>query len=202
MPMLRYRVQTLMIVVAIVALDCALVPLVERLAGGLMLGIAMELGWIRLLHARGRTRRFWIGFEAAGAAVLAVYAVGWYTCSRMLGAWVVTVVTFGNQCASCLPDEVYLWLLRHVIIDPNAALRVIDLVVLLEVAIGFPMLLFVTLTGAGAASRWRPVAAAAPEIANATRATDAEAQPPETGFSKAAAAPPTSYSGMTPLWSS
>src|SRR5690348_7467799 len=74
MPTPRVHLRTLMLVVAVVALDCALVPLAERLAGALVLGVMIQLGLFRLVHVPGWARRFWGGFTAAGVVMLVLFA--------------------------------------------------------------------------------------------------------------------------------
>jgi hypothetical protein len=61
--------------IAILAVNAALVRdfvVQEMYCGGILLFIALQVGLWYLLHSRGRRRRFWLGFEASGMAVVLV----------------------------------------------------------------------------------------------------------------------------------
>lgn len=66
----RFTIGRLMIAVAVVAVDCVLVPYVFD--GVLVLVLALHLALFRLGRDRPR-RRFWAGFLAGGLALIAVY---------------------------------------------------------------------------------------------------------------------------------
>lgn len=151
MPMPRYRLRTLLIVVAVVALDCAVVPVAESLAGGLLVGLALQVGLFRLVSSRGRARRFWGGFEATGLVMLILYMVGQLVRWPVMVRWPRAVLHGLNGAASHLPPAALQWYLEHLFINPNTPLRVIDVIVVFEGSYGVPMLAIAAACGLVAA---------------------------------------------------
>jgi hypothetical protein len=73
----RMTIARLMCAIMIIALNAGLIRaffVQEMFYGVILMFFAMQVGLFRLLRSRGRARRFWVGFELAGIAmVLALF---------------------------------------------------------------------------------------------------------------------------------
>jgi hypothetical protein len=73
----RFTIAQAMIWTAVIAINTGLVRafvVQEMFYGGILIFFALQVGLWRLLRNRGRARRFWLGFEVAGAtAVVALF---------------------------------------------------------------------------------------------------------------------------------
>jgi len=144
----RFSLLTLMILVVVAAIDCAFLPVAERLAGGLLIGLALQIGPLWIVRASGRARRFWVGFEATGLTLVVAYVAALHSASnRAIVQWPFSLFAGLMRACSHLPEDLQLWLLRHVLLDPNQALRVIDVIAVFEISYGLPMVLLAVAGG-------------------------------------------------------
>jgi hypothetical protein len=131
-----------MVLVAFVALDCSMALIPGYLAGGYVLAIALQLGLAPLLRSRGRWRRFWVGFEASGVIALAAFLVCRQVFSQAIARWPGFLYESYRAALAQLPGGVVDWLLTHVyVFDPRQSLSTLQVVVVLELTFGLPMLL-------------------------------------------------------------
>jgi hypothetical protein len=138
----------MMAVVVLAAVDCSLIRFWDAFAGGLLMGLALQVGLLGLPLSRGRGRRFWVGFEATGLAALLIYV----PCHRVFFTQVIVPWTyhlFGaiNRAMTHLSYGALVWYRRHLFINPGGALRTIDVIALQEVSFGLPMLLLASVGG-------------------------------------------------------
>jgi hypothetical protein len=69
----RMTIARLMCAIMIIALNAGLIRaffVQEMFYGVILMFFAMQVGLFRLLRSRGRARRFWVGFELAGIAMV------------------------------------------------------------------------------------------------------------------------------------
>jgi hypothetical protein len=134
----------MLIAVAITGFDCFILRDVDG-CGILLIGLALNFGYICMRRARDGRRRFWIGFEVTGLAVLLTYLA-------CFEAGVVMSGFFPQMAASFLE-------IARVFLQPDAVISLEDFVyfensnplvaqlVVFEVAFGLPMLLLAACGG-------------------------------------------------------
>ena len=148
----RSTIAGMMVVVALAALDCLGARVADFLAGCWLVGVTMQVGLFAMFRSRGRSRRFWAGFEATGLGLLLAYLAG-SSCQllkQVVNGWAYRV-TRGRlrRCPCCVfrPDA-FQWCLEHgLVIDPRKPLKVNEVVAVFEVAYGLPMLLLAGVGG-------------------------------------------------------
>ncbi len=141
-------VAAMMVLVAFVALDCSMALIPGYLAGGYLLAIALQLGLAALLRSRGRWRRFWVGFEASGVIALAAFLVCRQAFSQAIARWPGFLYESYRASLALLPGGVMDWLLAHLyVFDPRQSLSTLQVVVVLELTFGLPMLLLAAASG-------------------------------------------------------
>jgi hypothetical protein len=149
----RYRltIGSLMLVVAIAAIDCGFLLIPTHLAGGYLIGLSIQIALIPLLRSRGRSR-FWIGFEAAGLMTLVIFMACRHALNLNVARWPAFLYESYRSALSSMSPAVVDWLLGHCdIFDPRGNLSVLQIVIVLEVTYGLPMLLLPVLGGFTAA---------------------------------------------------
>lgn len=144
----KFTTSGMMAVVVLAAVDCYLIRFWDALAGALLMGLALQFGLFLLLRSRARGRRFWVGFEGTGLAALLIYL----PCHRFFFTQIIVPWTFQvsgsiDRAMRYLPYHVFGWYRRHLFINPNNALRIIDLIALQEVSFGLPVLLLASVGG-------------------------------------------------------
>jgi hypothetical protein len=95
---LRVTTAGMMLGVAVVAVDFFLI--VDVFYGVLLIGLALNLGLVRMARSHGRKRRFWAGFEATGLAMLLAFIACFEAFGEVVyapvGAFVYALI--GLQC--------------------------------------------------------------------------------------------------------
>ncbi|WP_406695037.1 hypothetical protein V5E97_28755 [Singulisphaera sp. Ch08] len=138
----RSTIAGMMAVVVFVALDCFALRTPEFYIGFWLIGGVMQVGLFALLRSRGRSRRFWFGFELTGLGALLAYAAWCRADYRAFNLWPYAILERIYSALQDLPPDTYQWCSEHgFLIDPRKPLRVYEVVVAFEVAYGLPMLL-------------------------------------------------------------
>ncbi len=84
----RSTIAGMMAVVVFVALDAASrLRTPEFYIGVWLIGVVMQVGFFAVLRSRGRSRRFWIGFEITGLGSLLAYAAWCRADYRAFNLW-------------------------------------------------------------------------------------------------------------------
>lgn len=101
----RFTMARWMVVTGVFALNAGLVRafmVEEKISGGILIFLVLQVGLWRFLRSRGPARRFWLGFEISGvASVLALFACEVFPALTRLAGWYVD--TAFNLVFSCLP---------------------------------------------------------------------------------------------------
>lgn len=120
----RLHLDEMMVLVAFAALDCTVIPVADHFAAGLAIGVALQVGLLLMLRSRGRRRRFWVGFEVTGSALL----LSFFACKTLSLETVCRWPLF-------LFDNPYNF------IDIHDSLNIWEMVIVFELSYGLPMLL-------------------------------------------------------------
>lgn len=145
----RSTIAEVMALVVFAALECLGVRLAEYLAGYWLVGAALQVGLFAMLRSRGRSRRFWAGFEATGLGLLLAYTACFCVARRMTYGWAYRVTEGIYGAMLGLPADAFRWCIEHgLVIDPQKPLKVYEMVAVFEVACGIPMLLLACVGGA------------------------------------------------------
>jgi hypothetical protein len=114
----------MMTLVAFAAVDCMAMPVADRFGGAWVAGAALQVGLLLLLRSRGREHRFWMGFEVAGLSIVTTFFACMTLFHPLVFRWPV-------------------WLVKNTFntIDFKKPLMVYEVVMILEIAYGVPMLL-------------------------------------------------------------
>lgn len=137
----RFTIGAMMAAVAISALDC-MVILISDLAGVILMGVALHYGLYRSWGSTGPARRFWAGFEAAGAAALLSYLVA----LSVTDGGVHEVPLLAIALLEDFPSAT----VRRVVFRLETTHDLIFMLAVFELTLGLPMLL-VALGGGGLA---------------------------------------------------
>ncbi len=104
----RITIARLMTAIFIIALNAGLIRafvVQEMFYGGILMFFAMQVGLLFLLRGRGRSRRFWSGFEILGGiSVFALFSCEFFpdsVLSRIVSAYTRSAL---NMTWSLLPD--------------------------------------------------------------------------------------------------
>jgi len=147
-PKFRVSIAGMMVAVAVVAVDCVLLMLPATFAGVYLTGIALQVGLAAWAFADPRGRRFVIGFEATGWALLLSFLLGRAFFNRAVVQWPDFLYASYRSSLSDLTPEAVDWLLGHFSIpDPNGNLSVLQFFGVLELTFGVPMLLLASAGG-------------------------------------------------------
>lgn len=148
----RFTTLGLMVVVLFTAIDFAMIHdifrLWEFLAGSLLLSFALQMGLLCLIWCRGRARRFWFRFELAGLAALGAYlSCPWLFSLQAIVPWTNYVSDAVDRGINLLPYGVFAWFDWLVDDRDGALFRIVNVIVVHEVAFGVPMLLLTFIGG-------------------------------------------------------
>ncbi|MHC5538416.1 hypothetical protein ACYOEI_09325 [Singulisphaera rosea] len=144
----QFTTSGMMAVVVLAAVDCFLIQFWDALAGAFLMGLALQVGLFVLIRSRARGHHFCVGFEATGLAALLIYVPGHRAYfNQVIVPWTFDLSGAVDRALRYLPYHVFGWYRRHLVVDPNNALRIIDIIALQEVSFGLPMLLLASIGG-------------------------------------------------------
>ena len=127
----RITIAGLMAAVAVIAFDCFLLMMTDG-AGILLVGLALTVGFVCWWRGRGKGKRFWLGFEVAGLAVVV--------------AFIGTIQGSGGLILQW-PAYLIEWGLVHLPYATALMDTLIGEIILFEVSFGIPMLLIASVGG-------------------------------------------------------
>jgi hypothetical protein len=148
MPSVQFTVRGMMLTTAVIALDCFALVITDG-AGVLLIGLLLNVGFVRWCRTQGRRRRFWGGFVAAGLVVVLAY-IG---CIQVLGdnfaQWPLFILINTPQY---LPTWAGEWLDNF--IGTHSRFPLSFAVAIFEVGFGLPMLLLASIGGLLSTFTW------------------------------------------------
>jgi hypothetical protein len=128
----RMSIAGMMAAVAVAALDC-FVLIMTGGGGVLLVGLTLTVGFVCWWRGRGKTRRFWLGFEVAGLAAVLAYIGFIQTSDGLILKWPSYIFN--------LPYVIDLW--DSLAADDSQ----IAPLVLFEMSYGLPILLIASIGG-------------------------------------------------------
>ena len=144
----QFTVRGMMVAMAVIALDCFALVMTDG-AGVLLIGLLLNIGFVRWRRTVARRRRFWGGFVATGLAAVLAY-IG---CTQMLGAafilWPMDILMIAPRYLPTVAGE---WLDNS--IGTWSRHQLIFVITIFEVGFGLPMLLFALIGGLLSAFTW------------------------------------------------
>jgi hypothetical protein len=139
MPSVQFTVRGMMVTVAVIAFDCFVLIMTDG-NGVLLIGLLLNVGFIRWWRTQGRRRRFWGGFVVAGMGAVLAY-IGYI--QTLLPAFFELLSFSYSRTLPYLPNKAAEWV--DVVLDaPN---NLIFMIPIIEVAFGLPMLLLALIGG-------------------------------------------------------
>jgi len=127
----------IMAAVAVAALDCFVLVMTDG-GGVLLVGLTLTVGFVCWWCGRGRGRRFWLGFEAAGLAAVLAYIGFAHADQELILQWPVYLLNHGLARVPYVLD---------LLMSQPANQSQIAAIVLFEASYGVPMLLIASLGG-------------------------------------------------------
>jgi hypothetical protein len=150
MPNVQFTVRGMMVAVAVIAFDFFVLIMTDG-AGVLLIGLLLNVGFVRWWRTQGRHRRYWGGFVAAGLGAVLAYS----SCAQMLGStffdwpWFIlsnTLPYLPLRAAERIED----------LYDAPNHLIAIFMITTFESTFGLPMILFALIGGLLSAFTWPP----------------------------------------------
>jgi hypothetical protein len=145
MPSVQFTVRGMMVAVAVVAFDFFVLMMTDG-AGVMLIGLLLNVGFVRWWRTQGRRHPSWGGFVAAGLAAVLAY-IG---CIQMFESgflqWPLFII---NSTLPYLPLGAEQWVIDHLTTSSQ-----LIAFMMFEVSFGLPMLLFALVGGLLSASTW------------------------------------------------
>jgi hypothetical protein len=148
----RMTTSGMMVAVAFCAADCFLIRFWGLFAGAYLMVIALQVGLFRMLRNRGCGRRFWVGFEATGLAVLLIYLAchqAFFT--QMIVPWTYRFFDVIDGTMAHLPYGVFAFYRKYLFINMRGGMSIFAIIAVQEVSFGIPMLMLASAVGTLAA---------------------------------------------------
>ena len=147
-PIVQFTVRGMMVAVAVIAFDFFVLIMTDG-AGVLLIGLLLNVGFVRWARTRGSRHRFWGGFVATGLGTVLAY-IG---CVHMLGStffdWPWFII---SSTLPYLPLRTAEWV-EDFYDAPNHWI-LIFMITIFESTFGLPMLLFAVIGGLLSAFTW------------------------------------------------
>jgi hypothetical protein len=132
----------MMVAVAFCAADCFLIRFWEFFAGGLLMSVALQAVLFRMRLTRGRPRRFWVGFEVTGLALLLIYLICHQVfLTQIIVPWTYRLSATIDGTMAHLPYGIFAFYRRYLFIDMRGGMSNFGIIAVQEVSFGVPMLM-------------------------------------------------------------
>jgi len=150
MPSVQFTVRGMMVAVAVIAFDFFVLVITDG-AGVMLIGLLLNVGFVRWWRTRGRRRRFWGGFVAAGLGAVLAYIGCFETLGSAFLEWPFFIY---NSTLPYLPIKAAEWV-DDLLVNGAQSTQIVG-ISMFELAFGLPMLLFALIGGLLSAFTWPP----------------------------------------------